>query len=180
MVLISLSLGILGPVRFLAYSAIIPSMHETDKWRTGFEAKCPTCERTFKSRVKGNAKPQVCCSRTCARKLEWSKGTHGKAAETRSHPSGYILRLVKDHPYGIKASGSNTETRYVLEHRLVMEKELGRYLNPRERVHHKNGIRDDNRIENLELWTLDHKDPPGIRASDQQHCPTCACSVALV
>lgn len=52
----------------------------------------------------------------------------------------------------------------VFEHRIVMEKKLGRQLNPFESIHHKNGIRDDNSPENLELWTK-HQ-PPGQRVED--------------
>lgn len=62
----------------------------------------------------------------------------------RIDKDGYVLCLKPDHP--------NNRNGYVREHRLVMEKYLGRYLTDTEVVHHKNAVKTDNRIENLELF----------------------------
>jgi HNH endonuclease len=66
--------------------------------------------------------------------------------------------LMPEHPR------ATTAGYYVFEHILVMEDMLGRHLLPDEQVHHINGVKNDNRPENLELWV--RPQPSGIRARD--------------
>lgn len=69
-----------------------------------------------------------------------------------------VQNWVKANGY-VRRSGSSE-----LQHRVVMEEVLGRPLDPLENVHHKNGVRDDNRPENLELWVKPQ--PCGQRPED--------------
>lgn len=64
--------------------------------------------------------------------------------------NGYVM---------VRHNGEN-----IRQHRLIMEQALGRRLAPWENVHHVNGVRDDNRLENLELWV--NPQPQGQRAED--------------
>lgn len=59
---------------------------------------------------------------------------------------GYVLIKKHDHPYKNRHS-------YVREHRLVMEQVLGRYLEPNEVIHHKDGNKQNNHPDNLEIFS---------------------------
>lgn len=117
-----------------------------------FTFKCTRCHKiayflgsTCLSKFQGH------CSRKCAG-FTYSRERHHnwKGGRNRSK-DGYVYEHVR---------GAG----YFLKHRLVMEKHLGRKLKSFENVHHKNGLRHDNRIENLELWTV--QQPYGQRVDD--------------
>jgi hypothetical protein len=70
----------------------------------------------------------------------------------KSIRDGYVLMLVTDGgPLAEAMANGLCNGRYVLEHRLVMARSLGRPLESHETVHHLNGDRKDNRLENLQL-----------------------------
>lgn len=88
---------------------------------------------------------------------------HGDPLYVRPKPppiitsTGYRMLYMPDHPNAYRNGR-------VLEHHVVMSEILGRPLRKGESVHHLNGVRDDNRPENLELWASLH--PAGQRVED--------------
>ena len=116
--------------------------------------RCPACRSRNSCQC---GEPKQGKSATCAncRSVAGSSNGRWRGGRTR-HKAGYVMLWTPDHPRAGKGQ-------YVFEHILVMERILGRYLLPTESVHHRNGVRDDNRPENLELWT--RPQPTGIRSA---------------
>lgn len=83
---------------------------------------------------------------TLPKNINGTANGHWKGGRTQ-RGDGYVLIRLGVIPKNAKGA------RYKLEHRIVMEKHLGRLLSKNEIVHHKNGKTSDNRIENLEVMT---------------------------
>ena len=107
---------------------------------------CKQCGEQFKDRGHGKTE-RIYCSRRCANMARPGE------RRFRDKRSGYVIAYPNGGPSQ-------------LEHRLVMEQMLGRKLRRGETVHHKNGIRHDNRPENLELWSGNHGS--GQRTADTE------------
>lgn len=125
--------------------------------RTDKRAKCKFCGDEFLQPIRRTK--TKCCSKRCAWNLKsqaekgrWAGAKNPRWNGGKKHMStGYVLCYIPGK-------------RHMLEHRFVMEQILGRPLERYEEVHHKNGIRNDNRPENLELWAK--RQPGGQRVAD--------------
>lgn len=117
-----------------------------------FTAPCGQCGTPVSRHA--SRRPKVpFCSRECHR-------AYKRGASKRQITSGGYVRVFVGLGYpGAAKSG------HMFEHRKVMQDHLGRPLLPDENVHHINGVRDDNRLANLELWS--HSQPKGQRVTDK-------------
>jgi len=125
---------------------------------------CKVCNKRFKTypcRIK--IREGKYCSTKCywkSKKGMWTgsknpKYEKGYLLERENNPrwkgglykdsDGYIYKMNHSHPF-------KNNMGYVYEHRLIMEKQIGRYLHRWEVCHHINKITDDNRIKNLMLF----------------------------
>jgi hypothetical protein len=130
---------------------------EEDFWKdprkkNGLASTCKDCWTTRRKQNYHLRKDTCTCGTP---KLKTS--SQCSACRVPSEPSWYVSKdgyLV-----------ANWRKRTVSQHRWMMEQYLGRPLTEHESVHHKNGIRNDNRIENLELWS--RWQPRGQRVEDK-------------
>jgi hypothetical protein len=148
----------------------------------GEERTCLICGKTFPFRTAfAKHQPGLYCSRSCSNKAE----KPGRALPSSGARYRYINSDGYVRIYEPKSGGYGP-----LEHRAVMAEHLGRDLLPSETVHHINGVKDDNRIENLELWSTKHSKGQRVedllafaheiinlygRGATHAHCPTCTC-----
>lgn len=120
---------------------------------------CPSCRYHLSKKVLCHSckvhfhSPRYQNCRSCTTKL---KPDYGKGSYIKN---GYRMVFSAEHP-----KVKDKRSKYIFEHVLVMEEHIGRYLLDRENVHHLNGVRDDNRLKNLELWIKTQ--PSGIRVED--------------
>lgn len=132
--------------------------------RPPLEYACAYCKKTFMSRDRRRGMNlKHFCSRVCQYKGQdylrknfnepLSAHPRWKGGKWTSKTDGYVyLTVAADFPGAVKHGKSH----YIQEHIKVIQDALGKILRDDETVHHRNGIRDDNALGNLELRSGNH------------------------
>jgi len=122
--------------------------YETRKKKHLIHTKCGACQKDFSFTKSSRRVSNVYfCSNKCSTKTNGN----GRSSDWKLSVDGYVYKSING--------------KKVLQHRIVVENFFGRKLMPYENVHHINGIKNDNRIENLELWLT--QQPKGQRIGDK-------------
>ena len=152
------------------------------KPRTGEERPCAYCGNLYyvpslqattsrycskQCQSEGKKRREIRTCNTCGIDFEFvlamSKWNAGRFCSRTCYVQRPETRLPKRSSDGYMVLWR--DGKYVKEHRVVMEEHLGRPLLPGENVHHVNGVKTDNRLENLELWSTSQ--PCGQRVADK-------------
>lgn len=142
-----------GHAKYCSKVCWYKNSHPVGSVRTIPAKSCPHCGKEF---LVHHQKRQKYCSMEC--RNHYKSGPNNPSWKGgRVNHAGYVEIYNPKHPQA-NAAGR------VREHRLVMEQMIGRSLLKNESPHHLNGIRSDNRPENLELWA--RVQPSGQRVSD--------------
>ncbi len=129
------------------------------KTKKGVKLSKEHCKKL--SKVRKGIKLSEETKRKMSENLRGKKGSEARNWKGgKKKNGGYITIFSPTHPYANKR-------KYVLEHRLIMEKHTGRVLLPTEVVHHINGIKNDNRIENLMLFS-NHREHMGLHRKQRR------------
>jgi hypothetical protein len=139
----------------------LSDFHKSPTGKFGVRPDCKDCVRLRQQRNKISSekahtkylktKDLCACGKTKSRYAERCRDCAQPAADWKYDKQGYIVKYFNG--------------KEIRQHRVVMEQHLNRELLPEENVHHKNGVRDDNRLENLELWSSSQ--PAGQRVKDK-------------
>ena len=150
------------PCKNKAWTELFRARGKYPNWRGGPKRKvCFVCKKEFHVTIARDKQAKY-CSLECRyisqkgkpnpnKGKKWLHVSREKSSRWKGGKikhAGYVMVYRPDHPFA-------NVTGYIFEHRLVMEKHLGRFLKPHERVHHKNHNGADNRIANLRLFADD-------------------------
>jgi hypothetical protein len=139
----------------------------TQKTREGAEYTRPDCKDCRRAAIKAYqrkndyASSYTNCPECGGKKARYSPRCR-KCSAPKADDRGYLWGKNRA---GYIRSTNRPDGKEVLQHRVIFEEFLGRPLKNSENIHHINGVRDDNRLENLELWST--AQPSGQRVDDK-------------